>query len=260
MILYYTYFDLLFGTEVEFMEVLNIAVCEDDPNEQKNIMDILNEMPLNINPTLFKRGEELLSVYRPNAFDLLLMDIYMDGMSGIETVKEIKKIDNNVPIAFISASTAHTLESYRLSALKYIEKPLNKKDIEDILKLALMNKNNIPSLRIYINRSEEKIPFSNILYLEQLKRKVSIYLKDGTIIQIYGKLSDLMPQLSEHNFICTHKSFCVNLAFVRHINRELKCFVIENGVNVPIRRESMSDSKRKYEDFLFNKTREMPYE
>ena len=75
----------------------------------------------------FASSEELLEAFRPGGFDLLLMDIYMDGMTGVEAVRKIREMDETIPIAFTTTSTEHTLESYRLSVLKYLEKPVRQK-------------------------------------------------------------------------------------------------------------------------------------
>lgn len=237
------------------MEPLRIAICEDTRSEEEKLLAILNESDIPTSCTVFTSGEALLKAYEPQAFDLLLMDIYMGGITGVETVSKIREIDEEVSIAFITTSTEHTLESYRLSALKYIEKPFKQKDVEEILKLAQLKKKNAPSLLVQKNRKEQNIPFSQILYLEQQTHQVNIYLKNGDTVQIYEKLSTLLQQLEGQSFFSPHKSFSVNLSCVRFIDTELKCFVMQNGKNVPIRRESMGKAKKAFEAFLFHKTR-----
>ncbi|MEG0895540.1 MAG: LytTR family DNA-binding domain-containing protein, partial [Oscillospiraceae bacterium] len=159
------------------METLKIAICEDTHSEEEKLLALLNKSDIPTSCTVFTSGEALLKTYEPQAFDLLLMDIYMGGITGVETVSKIREIDEDVPVAFITTSTDHALESYRLSALKYIEKPFKQKDIEEILTLAQLKKSNVPSLVIKKNGIEEKIPFSQILYLEQQTHQVNIYLK-----------------------------------------------------------------------------------
>ena len=91
--------------------------------------------------------------------------------------------------------------------------------------------------------------------MEQQARKVFIYLNDKSIIEVYEKLSAFKSQLEGQPFFCSHKSFYVNLNFVRYIDTDLKCFVMENYKNVPILRQLMNKAKHVYEDFLFAKTR-----
>lgn len=236
-------------------DCLQIAVCEDTKPEEEKLLSLLQNSSIENHCTVFHSGEALLESYAVGLFDLLLMDIYMGGMTGVEAVSKIREIDTEIPIAFITTSTEHTLESYRLSALKYIEKPYQKKAIDDILELALLKKSNLPSLVIKRNGKIEKIPFAQILYIEQQTHQCNIHLKQGKLVPVYEKLSVFFPQLEGQAFFGPHKSFSVNLSCVRFIDTELKCFVMQNGKNVPIRRESMGKAKKALEAFLFHKTR-----
>lgn len=237
------------------MEPLQLAICDDQPEEQEALLALLQQIPIPSVCTLFGSSEELLEVFRPGKFDLLLMDIYMDGMTGVEAVQRIREIDAHIPIAFTTTSTEHALESYRLSVFKYIEKPVMQKDVHDLLQLVKLKKDSMPCLTIKQNGIEEKIPVSDILYLEQQAHHILIVQKNENELLVYGKLSTLLPQLEGLPFFCPHKSFCVNLAFVCGINREYKCYVMANGKNVHISRPNISKAKKVYEDFLFARAR-----
>ena len=236
-------------------EPLRIAVCEDNKTDAEKLLSILEKSWIKTECTYFPNAESLLEVYQLDKFDLLLTDIYMDQMTGIEAVTKIRTIDKKIPIAFVTTSTEYALESYRLSVLQYIEKPFKKDEIQNILELALLKKENAPSLNIQKNGKDFKIPFSQIIYLEQHTHKLMIYLTDDTVISIYEKLSFFLPELEENGFFCSHKSFSVNLEYVKCIDPELRCFIMSNGKNVPIRRETMGKAKRILKEYLFNNTR-----
>lgn len=236
-------------------EALKIAVCEDTKSEEENLLALLDAADTPVECAVFRSGEELLEAYRPQMFDLLLMDIYLGGITGVEAVAKIREVDEEVPVAFITTSKDHALESYRLFALKYIEKPFRKKDIDDILRLARMERDAAPALTVHLNRSERRIRLAQILYLETQADKVAVYLKTGETVQVYEKLSSLLPQLDGQPFFIPHKSFCVNLAGVDYLDPEFKCFVMQNGNNVPVRRDLMREAKRTLESFLFARTR-----
>ena len=237
------------------MEPLRLAICDDLPEEREALLALLEQAPIATVCAQFGSGEELLEAFRPGGFDLLLMDIYMDGMTGVEAVQKIREMDETIPIAFTTTSTEHTLESYRLSVLKYLEKPVRQKDINDLLHLVKLQRDSIPRLTVQQNGTVQKLPFSGLLYLEQKGHHVMISRKDGSIVQLYGKLSDLLPQLEGQPFFCPHKSYCVNLAFVRGINEEYQCYEMADGKNIPISRPNRSKARRAYEDFLFARTR-----
>ena len=238
-------------------EILNIAICEDTAEEEEKLINTLNSCSIKANATCFKNAEELLSCFEIGKFDLLLMDIFMGEMTGIDAISKIREIDRDIPVAFITTSKDFALESYRLSALKYIEKPYGKKDIEGILHLAKIEKENSPCLSIIKDRKEELIRLSQIVYLETKGRQTIIYLKNGEIESFYGKLSSVINALPEEQFFLTHKSYCVNLNEVLYIDDELKCFMMSNGNNVPILRELFSRAKNATEEMLFAKARRM---
>ena len=237
------------------MEPLNLAICDDLPEEREKLLALLEQAPIPTVCTQFGSSEELLEAFCPGKFDLLLMDIYMGGMTGVEAVQKIRETDDAIPIAFITTSTEHTLESYRLSVLKYLEKPVKQKDINDLLQLVKLQKDSAPRLAIRQNGETRKLLLSEILYLEQKAHHVVFSLKGGCNLQLYGKLSALLPQLEGQPFFCPHKSYCVNLAFVQGINGEYQCYEMADGKKVPISRTNRAKAKRAYEDFLFARTR-----
>ena len=133
-------------------DVLKIAVCEDETDQRNRLLALLDESSIKNTYSVFENGEKLLKVFERGKYDLILMDIYMDSeLSGIETVKLIRKKDKDISVAFVTASKDHALESYRLSAIKYIEKPYSKENIEDTLSLALLKKQDVPSLLVQKN-------------------------------------------------------------------------------------------------------------
>lgn len=237
------------------MEPLYVAVCEDQLEEREELLSLLADGPISCRATAFPSGEDLLTAWRSHTFDLLLMDIYMDGMTGVETVRQLRDRGEELPVAFITSSVDHALDSYRLSALKYIEKPVRPKDVAEILELARLKKIGAPALTVQRNGQEERIALSDILYLEQQGHVANLHLKDGTVKPVYEKLSSIAARLENQPFFQTHKSFLVHLAFISRVDPDLRCFVMADGRNVPIRRELLGKAKRAWEDFLFARTR-----
>lgn len=236
-------------------DILNILICEDMKSDQEHLLELIHKSNYETDCTMFSCGEDLVAAFKPHKYDLLLTDIYMEGMTGIEAVTKIRELDKDIPVAFVTSSLDHALESYRLSALKYIEKPYKKSAIEDILHLALLEKKSIPSLIIQKNGKDKNIPFNDISYLEQHSHKLIVHFFDGTTEEFYEKLSNILVQLDGQNFINCHKSFAVHLPFVRSIDSDVRCFVMDDNSNVPIRRESFVQAKKTLANFLFEKTR-----
>ena len=239
-------------------DVLKIAICEDEPDQKNMLLKLLDESNIENTSVVFANGEDLLADFKQGKYDLILMDIYMESeLTGIDTIRLIRKKDKDIPVAFVTTSKDHALESYRLSAMKYIEKPYSKESIEDILHLAVLKKNDVPALFVQRNGIVERVPLANILYMEQQMHKVYLCLKNEEDFSVYGKLSELSKQLPENGFFLPHKSFAVNLCYVMYIDMELRSFVMENKTIVPIRREFLTKAKKALEDFLFDRTRRL---
>ncbi|MDD5987094.1 MAG: LytTR family DNA-binding domain-containing protein [Eubacteriales bacterium] len=237
--------------KVRSLKALAVAVCEDQKEDQEKLRTILSNMCVPVQTDFFDSGEALLAAFAPRIYDLLLMDIYMHGLNGIETVSRIRAIDQHIPVAFITSSTDFALESYRLSAMNYIEKPYSAANIERVLQTVVMMKKQAPALSIRKNHKTIEIPLSDIQYLEQQLRQVHIVLADGQDELIYGKLSDMLPKLDARYFCCTHKSYCVNLDYVHALQPDLRCFIMKDGANIPIRRSSYRQVKQQYEQHLY---------
>lgn len=237
------------------MKPLRLAVCDDQPEDREALISLLKQSPVQTACVPFAGGEALLAAFRPGAFDLLLIDIYMEGITGVETARMIRQRDGEVPMAFITSSTEYALEGYRLSALKYLEKPVRQRDLDDLLRMAQLRRDAAPRLTVSPGGARREIALSDLLCLEQRAHHVVLFLKDGVTLRVYAKLSDLLPQLEAHAFFRTHKSYCVNLRFVRSLNAEYGCFVMADGQNVPISRPHRSAAKKAYEDFLFAQAR-----
>ena len=159
--------------------------------------------------------------------------------------------DETVLIAFATTSMDHTLESYRLGALKYIEKPIKEDAITQILDIAQMNKARTPKLHI----KNHAINFEHILYIEQKIHTLFFYLINGDVIMVKEKLSNIEHLFRKESFLHCHKSYLVNLSYVNGIDTHLMVFNMKYNRNVHIRRGSLSQAKAEFEKHLFSMAR-----
>lgn len=233
------------------MEPLRIAVCDDSTEEQEKLLAILEKSDIKTEITVFASGEDFLTEYRQGKYDLLLMDIYMGGMTGVETVTEIRKTDETLIVAFITSSSDHALESCRLDALKYIEKPVKEKAVLELLQFAQLKKESTSRLILRIGGKERSLPFEQMLYVEQIDHTLHLHLIGGEVLETTGKLDKLEPQFAGQPFFRCHKSYLVNLSHVAELDKWLMVFVMNGGGKVHIRRENLSKAKKTYETYLF---------
>ena len=202
------------------MEQLNIAVCEDDRADLQHLCRLITANGASANVSAFETGEDFLAACQPDRFDLIFMDIYLDGLNGVETVRRVRSMGITAPVAFITISEDFAMDSYRLDVEKYIEKPARQEKVDESIALALRKKEERRIDMIVWGR-REPVEFSaaQLRYVEQREHFLTFYLTGGRVWRRKGKLNDLEPLLAKHSFFRCHKSYLVNLNFVLNIDR-----------------------------------------
>ena len=84
----------------------------------------------------FSSGEDFLSQFQPEAWDVIFIDQYMDGLSGIDTARKIREKDRLAALVFVTTSVSHAVESYGVRACGYLVKPYDYGDFEKTMELA----------------------------------------------------------------------------------------------------------------------------
>lgn len=172
-----------------FKEKINILLAEDDLNLGVLLVDFLETEGYVVK--LCKDGELALKAFQNQSFDICLLDVMMPNMDGFTLAKEIKLIDKNIPIIFITAKSLKEdkLIGYNLGADDYITKPFDEEEllwkIKAVIRRVPENKNDIKQEVISIGKYE--FDFNN--------QSLSI---NGKTQRITEKESDILNYLSKH--------------------------------------------------------------
>lgn len=237
------------------MNELRIAICEDEPEESEKLLRFIGSSGMDTRTDVFENGEDLLKTYKPDAYDLIFMDIYLSGLSGVDTVRAIRQTDKRVPIAFTTTSADHALDGYRLDVMRYMEKPVTADAVLDALKLAERKRRELPGLQIAEGRKNLSIPLGQILYVEQKAHDLYFHLTGNRILKARGRLDEIESSFPPLPYIRCHKSYLANLDFVTGLDKELMVFHMKDGSNVHIRRENLKKAKDAWETRLFDMAR-----
>ena len=112
--------------------MINIGICEDELHYRVNIKDMLGDIlstySINYKIYEFSSGEELLSNY-PKDLDILIMDIQMKIINGMDTARKIREFDQNLEIIFMTSFSEFMQEGYEVKAYRYILKPISERKI-----------------------------------------------------------------------------------------------------------------------------------
>ncbi|MBO5032116.1 MAG: response regulator transcription factor [Lachnospiraceae bacterium] len=237
------------------MDELQIALCEDQADEQAQLAGLIRSGIVPASVSLFGSGETFLEEYRPGRFDLVFMDIYMDGITGVETVRRIRQSDARLPIVFVTSSREYALDAYRLEVAKYIEKPVTQRAVDEALLLA-REKREQQSIAVVILRGREyRLPVNRLICAEQKGHYLVLSYEGNRKEQVRGRLDELAPQLPAFPFLRCHKSYLANLDHVTGIDRELLLLHLREGGVAYIRREYLKKTVEAWEDWLFSQAR-----
>ncbi|MCR4629866.1 MAG: LytTR family DNA-binding domain-containing protein [Clostridium sp.] len=237
------------------MNTILIAICEDNEEEYRRLSDILQNSEIPCSAEWFRDGDELLHAYYPGKYDLLLMDIFMNRMNGVDAASKIREIDREVPIAFITTSLDYTLEGYRLHVNRYLHKPLDPSEVRETVELAVKEQRRRPSLSVRTDGRDLSLPLARITYIEQDNRSSKVFLTGGEMKRIPLRLDDLEKMLPFPPFFRCHKSFIANLSHVQKLNAELLLFEMSDGGAAYIRRNTLKEAKDVLKSYMFSRAR-----
>lgn len=203
--------------------VLNIAICDDEPIHRRLLIDYLEKVYYDelYKVLEFSSGEELIENY-PEKLDILLLDIQMRYLNGIETAKKIRIFDTNVNIIFTTAVLDFLQQGYEVRAFRYLLKPIRYNEFSRHLiecKKDIINdlKKNI-TIKDIIKGNITIIPINSILYIETESRATLIHT-DKETYRTRESIKEFENQLKEHLFYRCHRSYLINLNKVSSINK-----------------------------------------
>lgn len=212
--------------------MINIAICDDNPQDLENIRNIIQNLNLQLNINEYNTPQELLKdIDNGIMFDAFLLDILLNEDNGIDLARSIRKTHTNTPIFFITATPEYALEGYEVNALRYYLKPLDKEKLTSDLTnlLSQIDKRKNSYLTLTNTKGLFKLKINDIYYIESMLRTICIHTKDKSFSAI-GKISDFEEQLKNNNFVRVHKSFLVNLAYIKNIYKDT--ITLDNGEEV----------------------------
>jgi DNA-binding LytR/AlgR family response regulator len=193
---------------------LRIAVCDDRLEDRTQLCTLLRQSCPHAELEAFSSGEALFWKHEDGKrFDLYFLDIFMDGVSGIETARQIRSKDNNALIVFASTSDDFYRESYDLFAFHYLLKPITKDKLAPVIERAKeqLQREVEQTILINCNRQVRSIRLSNLLYLSSSNHNLSFHMKNHELIEVRGKLDDYIAKLPQVMFFRCHQSYVINL-------------------------------------------------
>ena len=234
---------------------LKIAICDDEQNQIEYLSGVVstwaNKNRHVVELKTYSSAKSFLFDYSEEKdFDILLLDIEMPGMTGVELAKTVRKENSTVQIVFITGYPDFMSEGFEVAALHYLMKPVKKEKLFSVLNRAVENLGKKEEfLVLETENGVLRVNFSEIMLAEAKGHDTILTLTSGNETAKIG-INDLEKKL-DTSFVRSHRSYLVGL---RHITRITKTDVIlDNGTLIPLSRRMYAEVNQKFIDFYRGK-------
>ena len=239
--------------------MLKIALCDDCSNFIDDIKIMLENWKNKSISFLFQsfdNGDDLISAHHSTPFDIILLDVVMPMLNGIETARIIRQYDKTVKIVFLTSSPEFAVDSYTVKANNYLLKPVDSTALynclEELCNEIAQNTRTITVKGLY---SVQKLPLDNIEYVEAQNKHIIFSLRNGTTIETTEPLHLHDNKLTIYDgFFRCHRSYIVNINYIdTYTLKEIKMY---SGYRIPIARSCQKEFESAYFSVTFKKAGE----
>ncbi|MGN0597277.1 MAG: LytR/AlgR family response regulator transcription factor [Ruminiclostridium sp.] len=238
---------------------MNIAICDDIPSARAELMNYINKYSLStaneFTVTEYSSGEELgKSFINDRSIDLVFLDIYMEGINGMEAAKRLRTAGFGGEIVFTTTSTEFALDGYTIAAAGYLVKPYTYQQFSVAMNTVCSRLSNaLKSIEIIVDRISRKIPYRDIMYIESDGR-YGVIRTEKEHIKSHLTLKELESILcSEPYFMRCHRCNIVNLNHIAAPTAEY--ILMKNGERVMINIKENLKIRQQIADYFFSLTK-----
>ena len=231
--------------------VFHIAVCNADINGIKMICEYLQELwqeEFSVETIPFTDVEDLLYSYeRGGHFDVIILDCSKDSFHSFDMLRKLRQYDNNIAIIILTTTEILAVKCHKVDVYRYFSKPIDKEslltEVSVLLTRLALEQNNY--YKFANERGLSKVKLANVYYFESNMRNIRICENNNEYI-FTGKISEVENELSKQDFVRNHKSYVVNLKYVRNVYKDT--IILENDEKLPLSKHR----SKKLRERLFN--------
>jgi DNA-binding LytR/AlgR family response regulator len=201
---------------------LNIAICDDEKRSREELHKILICCETLLPDTSvfgFSSGIELINEYQKRRnFDLIFLDIDMPELSGIETGRNIREMDNDVLLVFLTNFPSFVFRSFQLGTFDYLVKPAKANEINQLMDRVIPKY--LESHYMINLKWQDRvwaIAANKVVYIEGYRRHVVFYTRNEHF-ECVGKLGEYETKLVPYGFLRCHQGFLINMKYIKRID------------------------------------------
>lgn len=223
--------------------IYELAICDDESQIsrllEKIVLDWAIDRDKRINIKKFPSSEAFLFDYEEDKkYHILLLDIEMPGMNGVDLAERIREDNKGIQIVFITGYMDYIAQGYDVEALNYLLKPVSEDKLYEVLDRAVERIETVEQA-IYVETSNgmAKIALHNIVYAEVDKNYITLHTLDGDY-RFKKTLKGLEEELDDR-FFRANRSYLVNLRYIKKTRRT--DVELSTGDIIPLARDKYED-------------------
>ena len=223
---------------------MHIAIVEDDPNIQQQLSAYIEKFyegdPHRYQLSVFSDGDEILEDYRAD-YDLILLDIQMKRLNGVETAEKIRELDRDVYLVFVTNLANYAIRGYSVQAFDFVLKPVNYMMLRQLLqridKLVSARQQRYVTLPTDLGLT--RIDVSQIFYVETEAHFLIIKTDQGEY-RMRDTMKNMEAVLDKYGFFRCNNCYLVNLKHVERVD----------GSSIIVHGEELAISRPRYKAFM----------
>ena len=229
---------------------MRVAICDDDAafldDATLAVRSWGERRGVSVEVSRCASGYELLSLCRETRQDLVLLDILMPGISGMDVARELRARDEAVRIAFLTSSPEYAVDSYEVHAAEYLLKPVSRERLERLLaECARERTEDAPSVVVRTAFGYQRVFLADVECAEARNKRVLFWMRDGGGVEAVEPLRAYEQRLTiERGFFKCHRSYLVNLVNVERFSAADA--VMRSGRVVPVARSVRREFQEAY--------------
>lgn len=236
---------------------MKILVVDDEPLARQRLEQILSEVEQVETTVLASNGQQAIEICQNETLDVVLLDIRMPGIDGLETAQHLSQLEKTPAIIFTTAYDEYALDAFDVNAIAYLLKPVRKQKLVDALNRASQfNQAQIQSIKeqpqsrknitAKISGNIKLIPVEDIFYFQADQKYVTVKHVNGETI-IEDTLKDLQTEF-ELQFMRVHRNALVARKYITGIHKDSSghSFITFNQCDslIEISRRHLSEVKK----------------
>ena len=229
-----------------------IAICDDTEEDANYIAAAVHTWAekenILVNTDTFPSGESFLFQYgEQKDYDILLLDIEMNDINGVELAKIIRNQNDTVQIIFITGFSDFIAEGYEVSALHYLMKPVMEEKLFQVLNRAVKKIEKAERSVVFsANGETRRTAVSEIICVEAFAHSCMVTTA-GSSFEVKWSISAIEKMLSEAaegEFIRCHRSYLVGIRFIKSISKT--DITLDTQTKIPLSRKHYKEVNKAF--------------